>query len=68
MQNLRRKWKHDFCFFRTGNSRYRARRSSEALQNEVIDLNEKIKTNDNSPRQAGHDVVVVTPTYVGRVL
>lgn len=68
MQNLRRKWKYDFCFFGTGNSRYRAGRISEALQNEVIDLNEKIKTNDNSPRQAGHDVVVVTPTYVGRVL
>ncbi len=56
-----------FCFSGTGNSRYIARRISEALQDEVMDLNEKIKANDNSPIQAGRDVVVVTPTYAWRI-
>ncbi len=56
-----------FCFSGTGNSRYIARRISEALQDEVVDLNEKIKTKDNSLIQAGRDAVVVTPTYAWRI-
>lgn len=35
------------CFSGTGNSRYIARRIAEALQDETINLNEKIKANDN---------------------
>lgn len=56
-----------FCFSGTGNSRYIARRISEALPDEVIDLNEKIKANDSSPIQTGRDVIVVTPTYAWRI-
>lgn len=56
-----------FCFSGTGNSRYIAMRIAEALQDEVVDLNAKIKANDNSPMQAGHNIIVVTPTYAWRI-
>ena len=55
------------CFSGTGNSRYIARRISEALHYNVIDLNEKIKANNCSPIQAECDVIVVTPTYAWRI-
>lgn len=57
-----------FCFSGTGNSRYIARRIVEALQDkEIVDLNAKIKANDNSPIQTGRDVIVVAPTYAWRI-
>lgn len=55
------------CFSGTGNSRYIARRISEALKDEVFDLNEKIKTGDHSPIQTGRDVILVAPTYAWRI-
>ena len=56
-----------FCFSGTGNSRYIAKRISEAIETEVVDLNEKIKANDHAPIQTGTDVVVVVPTYAWRI-
>lgn len=44
-----------FCFSGTGNSRYIARRFAEALQDTIIDLNAKIKAQDNSLIQTGRD-------------
>ena len=55
------------CFSGTGNSRYIARRITEALQDEIVDLNEKIKANDNSQVQTGRNVIVVVPTYAWRI-
>ena len=54
-------------FSGTGNSRYIARRIAEALQDEIVDLNEKIKAEDNSAAQTGHNVIVVAPTYAWRI-
>lgn len=51
------------CFSGTGNSRYIAERIAEALQDEIVDLNAKIKAADYAPIQAGEDIVLVTPTY-----
>ena len=55
------------CFSGTGNSRYIARRIAEALKDKIVDLNAKIKSNDHSQTQTGHDVIVVTPTYAWRI-
>ncbi len=51
----------------TGNSRYAARRISEALGDELISMNELIKAGDTSPLEAGERVVIVTPTYAWRI-
>lgn len=56
-----------FCFSGTGNSRYIARRIADELQDEVVDLNTKIKTNDHSPVQTADHVIVVAPTYAWRI-
>lgn len=56
-----------FCFSGTGNSRYIAGRIAQALQDEVTDLNAKIKANDHSPVQTGQNVIVVAPTYAWRI-
>ena len=56
-----------FCFSGTGNSRYLARRIAEALQEETIDLNVKIKAADYGPVQTGDRVILVTPTYAWRI-
>ena len=55
------------CFSGTGNSRYIAERIAEALQDEIVDLNAKIKAADYAPIQAGDDIVLVTPTYAWRI-
>ena len=55
------------CFSGTGNSRYIANRIAEALHDNQIDLNAKIKADDHSPVQTGRDVIVVTPTYAWRI-
>lgn len=55
------------CYSGTGNSRYIASRIAEALQDEVVDLNKKIKENDHSPIQTGDNVIAVTPTYAWRI-
>ena len=56
-----------FCFSGTGNSRYIAKRIAEATQDEIIDLNARIKSHDNSQIKTGRDVIVVTPTYAWRI-
>lgn len=53
------------CFSGTGNSRYIAERIAEALQDEIVDLNAKIKAADYAPIQAGEDIVLVTPPMRG---
>lgn len=55
------------CFSGTGNSRYIARQIAQALQDEIIDLNAKIKENDHSPIRTGGNVTVVVPTYAWRI-
>ena len=55
------------CFSGTGNSRYIARRIADALRDEVVDLNAKIKAADDAPMQAEDRVIVVTPTYAWRI-
>ena len=37
------------------------------MQDEIVDLNEKIKANDNSQVQTGRNVIVVVPTYAWRI-
>ncbi len=56
-----------FAFSGTGNSRYIARRIAGALQEDIIDLNEKIKASNNSQMQTGQHIIVVTPTYAWRI-
>ena len=56
-----------FCFSGTGNSRYIARRFAEALKDTVVDLNAKIKAQDNSLIQTDKDVIIVVPTYAWRI-
>ena len=48
-------------FSGTGNSKYIAKRIAEAIQENAVDLNMKIKENDTSPLQTGRDVIIVTP-------
>ncbi len=55
------------CFSGTGNSRYIANRIAQALQDDQLDLNAKIKAHDNTPVQTGCNVIVVTPTYAWRI-
>ena len=55
------------CFSGTGNSRYIANRIAQALQEEVLDLNARIRSGDHSPLQAGENPVLVTPTYAWRI-
>ena len=56
-----------FCFSGTGNSRYIAKQIAETLQDQVINLNEKIKEQDTSPIQTDENVIVVVPTYAWRI-
>lgn len=56
-----------FCFSGTGNSRYIAKQIAETLQDQVIDLNGKIKEQDTSPIQTDENVIVVVPTYAWRI-
>ena len=55
------------CFSGTGNSRYLAGRIAEALRDETVDLNAKIRANDHSRLQTGRDVIVAAPTYAWRI-
>ena len=47
------------CYSGTGNSRYIAQRIADELQDNIIDLNEKIKTNNYSSIEIGDDVILV---------
>ena len=45
------------CYSGTGNSRYIAQRIADELQDNIVDLNEKIKTNNYSSIETGGDVI-----------
>ena len=55
------------CFSGTGNSRYIAKRIADELQDEIVDVNAKIKAVNYSPIKIGDTVIVVTPTYAWRI-
>lgn len=54
-------------FSGTGNSKYTAQRIADALGDESVDMNERIKASDTSPIETGERLIVVTPTYAWRI-
>lgn len=52
-----------FCYSGTGNSYYIAQRIADELHENIIDLNEKIKTNNYSSIETGNTIILVVPTY-----
>ena len=54
-------------FSGTGNSKYAARRIADALGEPLLSLNDRIKSSDTSPVDAGERLVLVTPTYAWRI-
>ena len=54
-------------FSGTGNSKYVAKRIADALGNEILNLNDRIKSGDTSPIETGERVIIVTPTYAWRI-
>ena len=55
------------CFSGTGNSRYIAKKIADELQDEIVDMNAKIKATDYSPMKTGRNIIVVVPTYAWRI-
>ena len=56
-----------FWYSGTGNSSYVARRMAEALGDELLCMNERIKAGDCSAIETGERLVIVTPTYSWRI-
>ena len=56
-----------FYFSGTGNSNYVAKRIADALGDEILNLNDRIKSGDASPVETGERVIIVTPTYAWRI-
>ena len=54
-------------FTGTGNSRYIAKRIAEALGDELLSMNDRIKVDDTSPVASDERLVIVTPTYAWRI-
>lgn len=54
-------------FSGTGNSKYIATRLAKGLNEEVININEKIKNNDTSTITTDDHLIFVTPTYAWRL-
>ena len=54
-------------FSGTGNSKYVAKRIADALGDEIVNLNDRIKASDTSPVETGERLIVVTPTYAWRI-
>lgn len=54
-------------FSGTGNSKYVAQRIADALGDEIVNLNDRIKSSDTSPVETGERVIIVTPTYAWRI-
>lgn len=54
-------------FSGTGNSRYVAERIAESLGDELLSINDRIKTGDYSPVKTNERLVIVTPTYAWRI-
>ena len=56
-----------FYFSCTGNSNYVAKRIADALGDEILNLNDRIKSGDTSSVETGERVIIVTPTYAWRI-
>ena len=54
-------------FTGTGNSRYIAERIAVALGDELLSMNDRIKTGDYSPVKTNERLVIVTPTNAWRI-
>lgn len=54
-------------FSGTGNSRYIARRLAAALGDELVSINDRIKSGDDGAIRAGGRLIFVTPTYGWRI-
>ena len=54
-------------FSGTGNSKYVAQRIVDALGDEIVNLNARIKASDTSPVETDEQVIIVTPTYAWRI-
>ena len=54
-------------FTGTGNSRYIAQRIAKALGDELLSMNDRIKTGDHSSVETDKRLVIVTPTYAWRI-
>ena len=54
-------------FSGTGNSKYVAKRIADALGDEILNLNDRIKASDTSSVETGEWVIIVTPTYAWRM-
>ena len=54
-------------FSGTGNSEYVAKRIANALDDEILNLNDRIKASDTSSVETGERVIIVTPTYAWRI-
>ena len=54
-------------FSGTGNSKYVAQRIADALGDEIVNLNDRIKASDTSSVETGERLIVVTPTYAWRI-
>ena len=55
------------CFSGTGNSRFIAKEIAQAFDDEIIDINQKIKTKDVSPILCKNKLILITPTYAWRI-
>ena len=55
------------CFSGTGNSKYVAQRIADALDDALVNLNDRIKASDTSSVETGERVIIVTPTYAWRI-
>ena len=56
-----------FYFSGTGNSNYVAKRIADALDDALVNLNDRIKASDTSPVETGERLIIVTPTYAWRI-
>lgn len=54
-------------FSGTGNSEYVAKRIGKEINDEVINLFDKIRNNDNSELKSEHSWIIVVPTYAWRI-
>ena len=54
-------------FSGTGNSRYIAERIAKSLGDELLSMNDRIKTGDTSPVAPDERLIIVTPTYAWRI-
>lgn len=58
---------YDFIFSGTGNSEYIAKKIAQGTKEEVVNLLERIRKNDNSKMFSNTPWVIVTPTYAWRI-